>query len=56
MPALLTTTFSAETMDILSTGAEEICVQNVLFLRNAAKCDEAAVFKTFNDRMSQNRH
>ena len=46
--------FIAETMEILSTGAEEICVQNVMFLRNAAKGDEAAIFKTFNDRMSQN--
>jgi hypothetical protein len=27
-------------------------VQNVMFLRNAAKGDEAAIFKTFNDRMS----
>jgi hypothetical protein len=25
-----------------------------MFLRNAAKGDEAAIFKTFNDRMSQN--
>ncbi len=44
--------FIAETMDILATDADEICVQNVLFLRNAAKTDEAATFKTFNDRMS----
>jgi hypothetical protein len=30
-------------MEILATGAEEICVQNVLFLRNAANDgDEAA--------------
>jgi uncharacterized oxidoreductase len=48
--------FIAETMEILSTGAEEICVQNVLFLRNAAKSDEAAIFKTFNDRMAQSGH
>jgi uncharacterized oxidoreductase len=48
--------FIAETMEILSTGAEEICVQNVLFLRNAAKGDETAIFKTFNDRMSQSAH
>ena len=48
--------FIAETMEILLTDAEEICVQNVMFLRNAAKSDEAAIFKTFNDRMSQNPH
>ena len=44
--------FIAETMDILGTDAEEICVQNVLFLRNAAKGDEAGLFKTFNDSLS----
>jgi uncharacterized oxidoreductase len=43
--------FIAETMEILSTGAEEICVQNVMFLRNAAKGDETAIFKTFNERI-----
>ena len=48
--------FIAETMEILLTDAEEICVQNVMFLRNAAKSDEAGIFKTFNDRMSQNPH
>jgi hypothetical protein len=31
-------------------------VQNVMFLRNAAKGDETAIFKTFNDRMSQSAH
>jgi uncharacterized oxidoreductase len=44
--------FIAETIDILGTDAEEICVQNVLFLRNAAKGDEAALFKNFNDSLS----
>jgi uncharacterized oxidoreductase len=49
--------FIAETMQILATDAEEICVQNVLRLRNAAASgDEGAFFKTFNDFMSQNRH
>jgi uncharacterized oxidoreductase len=44
--------YIAETMQILATGAEENCVQNVLRLRNAAKGDELAFFKTFNDAMS----
>jgi uncharacterized oxidoreductase len=44
--------FIAETMQILATDADEICVQNVLRLRNAAKGDELAFFKTFNDAMS----
>ena len=44
--------YIAETMQILATDAEEICVQNVLRLRNAAKGDELAFFKTFNDAMS----
>ena len=44
--------FIAETMQILATDAEEICVKNVLPLRNAAKGDEAAFFKTFNDSLS----
>lgn len=45
--------FIAETMQILATDAEEICVQNVLPLRNvAASGNEAAFFKTFNDAMS----
>jgi uncharacterized oxidoreductase len=48
--------YIAETMQILATDAEEICVENVLRLRNAAKGDELAFFKTFNDAMSQNRH
>jgi uncharacterized oxidoreductase len=44
--------FIAETMQLLATDAEEITVQNVLFLRNAAKGDEAALFKHFNDSLS----
>jgi uncharacterized oxidoreductase len=44
--------FIAETMQILATDAEEICVNNVLFLRNAAKGDEKALFKGFNDSLS----
>jgi uncharacterized oxidoreductase len=46
--------FIAETMQILATDAEEICVKNVLFLRNAAAGGkEREVFKTFNDSLSQ---
>jgi uncharacterized oxidoreductase len=44
--------FISETMELLATDAEEICVKNVLFLRNAAKGDEAALFKGFNDSLS----
>jgi uncharacterized oxidoreductase len=44
--------FIAETMQLLGTDADEITVQNVLFLRNAAKGDEKALFKTFNDSLS----
>jgi uncharacterized oxidoreductase len=44
--------FIAETMQILATDAEEICVNNVLFLRNAAKGDEKAHFKGFNNSLS----
>jgi hypothetical protein len=48
--------FIAETMQLLSTGADEICVKNVLFLRNAAASGkEQEIFKTFNDSLSQ-RH
>jgi uncharacterized oxidoreductase len=48
--------FIAETMQILATNADEICVQNVLPLRNAAKGDELAFFKNFNDAMSSVAH
>jgi uncharacterized oxidoreductase len=50
--------FIAETMQILATDAEEICVQNVLRLRNAPSSgpEAAAFFNTFNDALSQNRH
>jgi hypothetical protein len=49
--------FIAETMQILATDAEEICVQNVLRLRNAAAGgDEAGVFKMLNEAMAQERH
>ena len=45
--------FIAETMQILATDAQEICVKNVLPLRNvAASGNEAAFFKNFNDAMS----
>jgi uncharacterized oxidoreductase len=44
--------FIAETMKILASDADEICVENVLRLRNAAKGDELAFFRTFNDAMS----
>jgi len=48
--------FIAETMQLLSTDAEEICVERVLPLRRAAaNGNEAGFFKTFNDAMSQ-RH
>ncbi len=49
--------FIAETMQILATDTDEICVQNVLFLRNAAASgNEAGLFKTFNDSLSQRLH
>ncbi len=48
--------FISETMQLLATGAEEICVERVLPLRRApASGSEAAFFKTFNDALSQ-RH
>ena len=48
--------FTAETMQILATDADEICVKNVAFLRNAAASGkETEIFKTFNDSLSQ-RH
>jgi uncharacterized oxidoreductase len=48
--------FIAETMQILATNADEICVQNVLPPRNAAKGDELAFFKNFNDAMTRDLH
>jgi len=45
--------FIEETMAILATSAEEICVENVLRLRNApASGKEAEIFKGFNDAMA----
>jgi len=49
--------FIAETMEILATSAKEICVQNVLPLRNAAaNGNEAGFFQNFNDAMSKVPH
>jgi len=49
--------FIAETMQILATDAEEICVDNVLRLRNAAATgNEAGAFKMLNEAMAQERH
>jgi uncharacterized oxidoreductase len=49
--------FIAETMSLLGTNTDEICVQNVLPLRNAAVGgNEAAFFKNFNDAMSKLAH
>ena len=49
--------FIAETMTLLGSSASgEICVENVKPLRNAAKGDEAAFFKNFNDAMSAIPH
>ena len=48
--------FIEETMELLATDAEEICVENVLPLRNAAKGDETAFFTKFNDSLSQLAH
>ncbi|MGP8260027.1 MAG: SDR family oxidoreductase [Acidobacteriaceae bacterium] len=46
--------FIAETMQLLATGAEEICVERVLPLRRApASGNESAFFKAFNDALSQ---
>ena len=42
--------FIAETMQILATDADEICVQNVMMLRNAAAAGkDAEIFKMLND-------
>jgi uncharacterized oxidoreductase len=50
--------FIAETMELLGGGeSDEICVENVKRLRNAAASgDEAGFFKSFNDAMSQLPH
>ena len=49
--------FIDETMALLVTPAQEICVQNVLPLRNAAASgDEAGFFKNFNDALSKLAH
>ena len=49
--------FIEEAMMILGTSAEEICVERVLRLRNAAVGGkEAEFFKTFNDAMSTIPH
>jgi uncharacterized oxidoreductase len=50
--------FIAETMQILATDADEICVQNVLRLRNAPSTgpEGAAFVTTFNDALAQMRH
>jgi uncharacterized oxidoreductase len=48
--------FIGETMQLLGTGADEICVERVNFLRNAAlNGKEKEIFQSFNDAMSQ-RH
>jgi uncharacterized oxidoreductase len=48
--------FIAETMQILATDADEICVERVGFLRKAAASGkEKEIFKQFNDAMSE-RH
>jgi len=45
--------FIEETMAILATSATEICVENVMMLRNApANGKEAEIFKGFNDAMA----
>jgi uncharacterized oxidoreductase len=49
--------FIAETMQILASEAEEICVENVLRLRNAAASGkDAEIFKMLNDSFAQDRH
>jgi len=44
--------FIRETVELIDTDANEITVQRVLPLRNAAKGDESAVFKMLNDSFS----
>lgn len=49
--------FIAETMRILSTDVEEVCVERVLPLRNAATTgNESAFMKNFNDAMASAAH
>jgi uncharacterized oxidoreductase len=49
--------FIAETMAILATPVDEVCVQNVLPLRNAAAGgNEAGFFRNFNDAMARVPH
>ena len=49
--------FIAETMELLATSAEEVCVQNVMMLRGApASGKEAEIFKGVNDAMSERPH
>jgi hypothetical protein len=41
-------------MQLLATDADEICVERVMFLRNAAAGGkEMETFKRFNDSLSQ---
>ena len=44
--------FIAETVQLMDTDAEEITVQRVLPLRNAAKGDELAFFRQFNEALA----
>ena len=44
--------FIRETVALIDTDADEITVERVLPLRNAAKDDEHAFFKRFNDAMT----
>jgi uncharacterized oxidoreductase len=49
--------FIAETMQILATDADEICVERVLLLRNAAASgNEAQVFTMLNNMLSEANH
>jgi uncharacterized oxidoreductase len=49
--------FIAETMQILATDAEEVCVERVLPLRKAATTgNESAFMKNFNDAMANAAH
>ena len=44
--------FITETVSLIDTDADEITVQRVLPLRNAAKGDEQAFFRQFNDALA----